>query len=65
MVFSGVYPECHGSISEVLLECIRSVKMDNKDLVGLYMYMQHVSSTNRFEHKRKHIFLPVRTTKTA
>ena len=31
MVFRGVYPECRGSASGVVLECIRSGKVVKKD----------------------------------
>ena len=34
MVFCGVYPDCHGSVSGVVLECIRSAKMVKKTAGG-------------------------------
>ena len=34
MVYRGVYPECHGSVSGVVLECIRSAKMVQKSVGG-------------------------------
>ena len=34
MVFRGVYPECHGSASGMVLGCIRKAKMAKKTVGG-------------------------------